>query len=77
MGLEKIFVPGVDISVNKVVAAPKIESVVSEDDTKDPVPSPFTGVFQGIGCLPGEYSIQLNRDVLPVVHPSRRVPAPK
>ena len=34
-------------------------------------------MFHGIGCLPGEYNIQLNKNVQPVVHPSRRVPVPK
>jgi len=34
----KIMVPGVDTPVNNVVAAPKIESAVSENVTKDPVP---------------------------------------
>ena len=77
MGLVKIMVPGVDTPVNNVVAAPKIESAVSENVTKDPVLSPFADVFQGIGCLPGEYSIELNKDVQPVVHPPRRVPVPK
>ena len=38
---------------------------------------PFADVFQGIGCLPGGYSISLHRDVSPVVHPPRRVPVPK
>ena len=69
MGLVKIMVPGVDTPVNNVVAAPKIESAVSENVTNDPVLSPFADVFQGIGCLPGEYNIQLNKDVQPVVHP--------
>ena len=77
MGLVKICVPGVSTPVNNIVAVPKIESVVSEDVTKDPVLSPFADVFQGIGCLPGEYNIQLNKDVIPVVHPPRRVPVPK
>ena len=57
MGLVKILVPGVDTPVNNVVAAPKIESAVSENVTKDPVLSPFADVFQSIGCLPGEYNI--------------------
>jgi len=69
MGLVKIMVPGVDTSVNNVVSAPKIEQAVSENITKDPVLSPFADVFQGIGCLPGEYNIELNKDVQPVVHP--------
>ena len=47
----KIFVPCFDTPVNKVVAALKIESVVSKDVTKDTVLSPFTDVLQGIGCL--------------------------
>ena len=76
MGLVKILVPGVDTPVNNVVAAPKIESAVS-DATKDPVLSPLADVFHGIGCLPWEYKIQLNKDVQPVVHPPRRVPVPK
>ena len=42
----KIFVPCFDTPVNKVVAALKIESVVSEDVTKGTV-----HVFQGIGYL--------------------------
>ena len=41
MGLVKTFVPCFDTPVNKVVAAPKIESVVSEDVTKYPVLNPF------------------------------------
>ena len=69
--------PGVDTPVNNVVAAPKIESAVSENVTKDPVLSPFVDVIHGIGCLPGDYDIQLNKDVEPVVHPPRKVPVPK
>jgi len=34
-------------------------------------------MFHGIGCLPGEYGIQLDKYVQPVVHPPRRVPVPK
>ena len=77
MGLMKIFMPGVDTAINNVVAAPKIESVVSEDGSKDPALSPFTDVFQCVGFSTGEYNFQLNKDVLPVVHPPRRLPAPK
>ena len=39
--------------------------------------SPFVDVFQGSSCLPGEYSISLDGDVNPVVHPPRKVPALK
>ena len=47
----KLFVPCFDTPVNNVVAALKIDSVVSKDVTKDTVLSPLTDVFQGIGCL--------------------------
>ncbi len=77
MGLAKIMVPGDDTPVNNVVAAPKIESAVSENVTNDPVLSPFADMFHGIGCLPGEYNIQLNKEVQPVVHTPRRVSVPK
>ena len=75
MGLIKIMVPGVHAPVNNVAATP--EKAVSESIFSDPVLSPFADVFHGIGCLPGEYSISLDRNVSPVVHPPRRVPVPK
>ncbi|KAL9953685.1 hypothetical protein ACROYT_G041138 [Oculina patagonica] len=59
MGLIKIMVSGVDTPINNVVEAQKQDPAVSEDVTNDPVLSPFVDVFQGIGCLPGEYNIQL------------------
>ena len=34
----------------------------------------FKDVFEGIGELSGEYTIHTNNDVLPVVHPPRRLP---
>ena len=75
MGLVKIMVPGVDTLVNSVAATP--EKPASESVTTDHVFSPFADVFQGLGCLPGEYSILLDKHVNPVVHPPRRVPVPK
>ena len=75
MGLVKIMVPGVHAPVNNVAATP--EKAVSESIISDPVLSPFADVFHGIGCLPGEYSISLDRNVSPVVHPPRRVPVPE
>ena len=68
----KTMVPGVDTPVNNVVAAPKLELAVSENVTKDPVISTFADVYHGTSCLPGEYNIQLNKDVQPVVHIPRR-----
>ncbi|KAL9963770.1 hypothetical protein ACROYT_G027310 [Oculina patagonica] len=77
MGLLKIMVSSADTRINNVIETPKQDPVVSEDVTNDSVLSPFVDVFQGIGCLPGEYNIQLSKDVHPVVHPPRRVPVPK
>ena len=75
MGLIKIMVPGVHAPVTSVAATP--EKAVSESIITDPVLSPFADVFHGIGCLPGEYSMSLDGNVGPVVHPPRRVPVPK
>jgi len=75
MGLVKIMMPDVNTPVNHVAATP--EQGVTENTLGDPVPSPFTEVFHGIGCLPGEYSIQLDNDVQPAGHPPCRVPVPK
>ena len=74
MGLVKIMVSGVDTTVNNINAVP--EQAVPENISSDPVLSPFADVFQGVGCLPAEYSIQLDEEVRPVVHPPRRVPVP-
>ena len=40
----------------------------------DKVLKNFRDVFEGIGELQGEYTIQTTPDVLPVVHPPRRLP---
>ena len=34
----------------------------------------YDDLFHGLGCLPGEYNIQLNDNAKPVVHPPRKVP---
>ena len=58
MGLVKIMVSGVDTTVNNINAVP--EQAVPENVSSDSVLSPFADVFQGVGCLPAEYSIQLD-----------------
>ena len=75
LGLVKIMVSGVNITVKNVNADP--EQAVRENVTSDPVLSPFADVFQGVGCQPGVYSIRRDKEVRPVVHPPRRVPVPK
>lgn len=34
----------------------------------------FKAQFEGLGCIPGEYSIKLKKDYIGVVNPNRRVP---
>lgn len=36
----------------------------------------FQDVFTGLGCLPGEYHIEIDPDIRPVQHTPRRVPVP-
>ena len=36
----------------------------------------FEDVFTGLGCLPGEYRIEIELNIRPVQHTSRRVPVP-
>ena len=55
LGLVKIMVSGVNITVKNVNADP--EQAVRENVPSDLVLSPFADVFQGVGCLPGVYSI--------------------
>ena len=38
------------------------------------IQSEFVNVFQGLGCLPGEHSLKIDKSVPPVVHPPRKVP---
>ena len=42
----------------------------------DPTLSEFTDIFTGVGCLEGNYSIQVDDSFRPVVHPPRKVPVP-
>ena len=34
----------------------------------------YRDVFNGLGCLPGEYNIEVNQNHTPVVHAPRRLP---
>ena len=35
----------------------------------DPILSQYIDVFNGLGALPGEYTIQVKPDVVPVINP--------
>ena len=64
--LLKIMVSDDKNSVNNVTEAPRQELVVIVDVKRNPVLGPIADVFEGIGCLPGEYKIQLKKN-LPTV----------
>ena len=49
---------------------------VSPNVRSDPILSEFTDIFTGVGCLEGNYSIQVDDGFHPVVHPPRKVPVP-
>ena len=34
----------------------------------------YPDVFEGLGCIPGEYNIEIDPSVTPVVHPCRKIP---
>lgn len=70
LGLVKIMVLGVDTTVNNISATP-------ENVSSDPVLSPFAYVFQGVGFLSGEYSMQLDKEMHSMVRLPHGVPLPK
>ena len=49
---------------------------VSPNVRSDPILSEFTDIFTGVGCLEGNYSIQVDDGFRPVVHPPLKVPIP-
>ena len=34
----------------------------------------YQDIFEGLGCIPGEYNIEIDPSVTPVVHPCRKIP---
>ena len=57
-----------DLALIKVVLAVNTES----KSQTDKLLHEFNDVFIGQGCVSGEYSIQLNPEVQPVVHAARK-----
>ena len=52
----------------------RVESVAQAPLTKKEIAEEFTDVFTGLGYMEGEYHIELDYKVEPVIHPPRRVP---
>lgn len=42
--------------------------------TESDILSEYEDLFTELGCIPGEYHIETNPDVTPVVHSPRKVP---
>ena len=60
----------------KIIDSDTIHSVetTAQNLFLDEVLKSFRDVFECTGTLPGEYNIQTNNDIAPVVHPPRRLP---
>ena len=56
------------------VTKPKPEVASKPMVLQDPLLRDYTDVFEGLGCLAGNYRIEIDPTVKPVVHPPRRVP---
>ena len=56
------------------VTTPKPEVTGKRKVLQDPVLREYTDVFEGLGCLAGNYRIEIDTTVKPVVHPPRRDP---
>ena len=69
MNLVKILDADINVTHNERID-------VSPNVTSDPILSEFTDIFAGVGCLEGNYSIQVDDGFRPVVHPPRKVPVP-
>ena len=53
----------INISPSKAIEAPMADSLFAE----------YADVFKGIGLFPGEYTIKLDENIQPVIHPPRKV----
>ena len=62
------------ITFNTPVHEVSISRPRGDTAAKAAILSKYEDVFKGIGCFEGEYNIQVDPSVLPVVHPPRRVP---
>lgn len=52
----------------------RVDAVKSAQTTHVALIDEFADVFTGIGCMPREYHIVIDKSVQPVIHPPRRIP---
>ena len=60
-----------------IISSCKNETVFSVDSnvlTKERLFECYPSNFNGLGCFPGEYTIQTDENVSPIAHPPRKVP---
>lgn len=60
-----------------IITVNVVNSVVQTTETiltKEVIFEDYSDVFDGLGCLPGTYSIELDKTIKPVQHQPRRVP---
>ena len=48
--------------------------LIEKDLCFDQVKKEFADLFQGLGQIGGEYNIELNENINPVIQPPRRIP---
>ena len=58
-----------DMNMVSRIYAVNLNKQTSHDSIKD-----YAEVFEGLGCLEGEYKIRTDESICPVVHPPRKVP---
>ena len=59
---------------SKLNLVKRVETVAQAPRTKKELVDKFADVFSGLGCMKGEYHIELDDSVQPVIHPLRRIP---
>ena len=60
-----------------IITVNVVHSVVQTTETmltKEVILEDYSDVFDGLGCLPGTYSIEIDKTIKPVQHQPRRVP---
>ena len=52
----------------------ELVNIISTSTTVEQLVDQYSDVFHGVGCLPGEYRIQLDKDTVPMKNHNRKVP---
>lgn len=65
-----LFIPVLDLSAcEKVNLVKKVLAVQGQgNEDNETIMSIYEDLFEGLGCSPGKYTIQSNREVAPMIH---------